>query len=113
MEIKLAEDGMWGGVIPDVVRNNRITLKLGDNLLLKLSGEEFEYLRSFLDETTKDMFKRCQAIVENYDARNHLFAEYLEKYHDAHNNRDATDKERLRAVWDIITDLEADYWNVR
>lgn len=75
MEIKLAEDSMWGGKIPDILRNDRIKIKFNDMVILDLNSSEFDYLRTFLDAKTQDLFNIAQKIVKSYDARTKIMQE--------------------------------------
>jgi hypothetical protein len=106
MEIKLAEDGMWGGVIPDVLRNNRISLKIGENLRLDLKDEEFEKLRSLLDQKTQNWFDIAQKIVKENDRKDHLVRDYLQKINDVLNKKENYN-EKLQL---IVVDFKYDYW---
>ena len=75
MEIKLAEDSMWGGKIPDILRNDRIKIKFNNLVILDLSSEEFDHLRTFLDAKTQNLFDIAQKIVKSYDARTKVMQE--------------------------------------
>ena len=75
MDIKLAEDGMWGGKIPDILRNDRIKIKFNDMVILDLNSAEFDYLRIFLDVKIQDLFNTAQKIVKSYDARTKVMQE--------------------------------------
>ena len=106
MKIRLAENGMWGNVIPDVVRNNRISLKFGDNLRIDLSGKEFDSLKSLLNEETQNWFRICQKIVKGSDNRDKTMRKYYDQLMEALNNK----KTNFELV-SILMDFYNDYWN--
>jgi hypothetical protein len=107
MEIKLAENSMWGGIIPDVIRNNRISLKFGNDLRLDFSGEEFEYLKSFLDQETQNWLKICQKIVKQSDEKDDIMRKYYHKLDDATDEKKDIYDLRL-----ILADFYNEYWGV-
>jgi hypothetical protein len=66
MKITLAENGMWGGRIPDIIRNDHIILRF-ENITIEFKEEEFEFVRSLLSVTIQDLYKKTRKLVKEYD----------------------------------------------
>lgn len=112
MEIKVVDDGMWGGVIPDVLRNNRITLKT-KNLEFTFENDEFDNLRKCLDDKTQELFNIAQGIIKESDAKDKIVRD-MRTYIDKLNSLYIKDFQNgdLEEIWENLTDLYANYWNV-
>jgi hypothetical protein len=107
MEIKLAENAMWGGVIPDVLRNNHISLRFGDELRIDLSSEEFDKLKTLLDQETQKWLNDCRKIVNANDAKDKIFQQYYEKL-----TREIDNKEWDRIYLTLLY-FYNEYWDVK
>ena len=105
MKIRLAENGLWGGVIPDVIRNNEIAIKFGDNLRLDLSGKEFDHLKTFLTEETQNWFVLCQKIVKNDDKKDDIFRKYYGQMEELLSSRN-----QWYEMQTILMNFYNDYW---
>jgi hypothetical protein len=65
-------DSLWGGTIPDSLRNNRIRIAINKDTELSMSGEEFEEFKKMFDEKTQELFEQAQYTIRNRDNKDDL-----------------------------------------
>jgi hypothetical protein len=105
MNIKIENNGMWGGFIPDALRSGTIIIRM-KNLSIELDKDEFNELRTCLEEKIQELFNQAQEIVKSYDKRSQLLRDYKELFDGNFKNVSA---EELH--YNFI-EFYSDYWDV-
>lgn len=78
IDLKIVNDGDWGGYIPVMLRDDKATIQIGKNLKLTFEGEDFAELRKVFAERIQKRFNDAQIIVKRYDTQ----AEIVRKFYD-------------------------------
>lgn len=69
IEIKIVEDGDWGGTIPVMLRDDKVTLAIGNSLRITFIGDDFKNLRQILSDRILQRYNRAKEIVGRNDRR--------------------------------------------
>ena len=107
MKIQLDENGMWGGLIPDILRNDRISINI-NGVVLRFSKEEFEQLRSFLDKITQDLYNKAEEIVKENDKKSQVVSRFMKAY----KVIEAKDSQDTYELENLIYEFSNAYWNL-
>jgi hypothetical protein len=100
-------NSFWGGIIPDILRNDRVTF---DSVRIELTKKEFKKILKLMDKESVDLFNHAKRIIEIFDSRAELVRK-MDKVATKINSYaiERGDTELLQIVSDLFL-LYSEYW---
>jgi hypothetical protein len=68
LKITIGNTGEWGFWLPDVIKNEKVCLRLSNGIIIEIKDSDFYNILALIGDHVKESVKKCHGQIEKLDA---------------------------------------------